>query len=143
MQCSEHHKKLTNGVGKCSVPMWRGGMPAGFCDEPAYGMRPPCVSIKNGKGEMIRVDGKYSGYAPFLACPAHGGPEKPANDKKENIYKDLGWENGWREYPPEYKKCVELKHRQNDVDIGPPNRGIHHIVTCDTCKIKWHYDSSD
>jgi len=31
----KHHKELTNGVGKCSVPMWRGGLPAGFCDQPA------------------------------------------------------------------------------------------------------------
>ena len=34
---SKHHHELTNGVGKCSVPMWMGGFPAGFCDKPAYG----------------------------------------------------------------------------------------------------------
>jgi len=34
---SEHHKKLNErGEGKCSVPMWCGGLPAGFCDQPAY-----------------------------------------------------------------------------------------------------------
>lgn len=36
--CSKHHKELDkNGIGKCSVPMWRNGMPAGFCDKTAYG----------------------------------------------------------------------------------------------------------
>ena len=30
--CCEHHKKLTNGKGKCSVPMWQMELPAGFCD---------------------------------------------------------------------------------------------------------------
>lgn len=59
---SKHHKELTNGVGKCSVPMWMGGLPAGFCDNEAYGERP--------KGN------KYDGYVPALACPIHGGPEK-------------------------------------------------------------------
>lgn len=37
----KHHHELTDGVGKCSVPMWSMGMPAGFCDEPAYGERAP------------------------------------------------------------------------------------------------------
>jgi len=65
MRCSEHHTKLTNGVGKCSVPMWCNEMPAGFCDEPAYGNPPPV-----GKR-------RYTGYVPALACPRHGGPSKP------------------------------------------------------------------
>lgn len=62
--CSECHKTLAGGVGKCSVPMWMGGCPAGFCDEPAYGEQ-----TKEGKQ-------RYTGYVPFLACPIHGGPEK-------------------------------------------------------------------
>ena len=29
----KHHEELNaEGVGKCSVPMWSGGGPAGFCD---------------------------------------------------------------------------------------------------------------
>jgi len=35
--CNEHHKKLTDGVGKCPVLMWCHGLSAGFCDKPAYG----------------------------------------------------------------------------------------------------------
>lgn len=30
---SQSNKTLTNGVGRCSVPMWMHGGPAGFCDE--------------------------------------------------------------------------------------------------------------
>lgn len=65
--CYEHHKKLVNGTGKCSVPMWAGGCPAGFCDELAYGE-------PTGDGKR-----RYDGYVPFLACLRHGGPLKPSH----------------------------------------------------------------
>lgn len=72
---SEHHRTLNaDGVGKCSVPMWQGGCPAGFCDETAYGQRPEGKTFRNRDGESRRFDGKYDGYVPGLACPAHGGP---------------------------------------------------------------------
>ena len=75
---SEHHHKLTNGVGKCSVPMWVGGLPGGFCDQPAFGKRPPCDEWRDAyTGERHRLDGKFNGYTPGLACPAHGGPDCP------------------------------------------------------------------
>lgn len=61
---SEHHRQLNEqGVGKCSVPMWSGGLPDGFCDKDAYGFR--------------RKDAAYDGYVPALACPMHGGPPVP------------------------------------------------------------------
>jgi hypothetical protein len=73
---SKHHHELTNGVGKCSVPMWMGGCPAGFCDKPAYGKPPECKMFYNyAAGERQRLDGRYNGYVPGLACPSHGGPE--------------------------------------------------------------------
>lgn len=73
---SPHHHELTNGCGKCSVPMWCGGLPAGFCDKPAYGERPEGQKYRDAwTGELRRFDGKYNGYVPGLACPAHGGPE--------------------------------------------------------------------
>lgn len=79
---SKHHEELTNCVGKCSVPMWMHGCPAGFCDAPAYGKRPEGKQYRNAcTGEMMRFDGKYNGYVSGLACPAHGGPDKP----KENV----------------------------------------------------------
>lgn len=76
MTSSDHHHTLNElGEGKCSVPMWCMGMPAGFCDQPAFGERPACREWRNvHSGEMMREDGRYSGYVPGLACPGHGGP---------------------------------------------------------------------
>jgi len=75
---SKHHEELTDGVGKCSVPMWSGGCPDGFCDKPAYGRPPPSARIWNvGQGRYTRIDGRYDGYVPGLACVGHGGPEAP------------------------------------------------------------------
>ena len=67
---SSHHQTLTNGVGKCSVPMWSGGCPAGFCDADAFGLPLPGAT--------------YRGYVPGLACPAHGGPS-PSGTKREGV----------------------------------------------------------
>ena len=64
----QHHRELTNGVGKCSVPMWCMGLPAGFCDADAYG-----EPTKDGQA-------RYTGYVPALACPGHGGPDAPAKE---------------------------------------------------------------
>lgn len=68
-QLWKHHKELDeNGVGKCSVPMWSGACPAGFCDADAYGPR---------------VDRNvYDGYVPALACPSHGGPKTNQKPKE-------------------------------------------------------------
>jgi hypothetical protein len=62
--CSDKHKKLNeHGYGKCSVPMWRyPGVPAGFCNRIAF-------------GEHEGRPYSYTGYVPFLACYAHGGPK--------------------------------------------------------------------
>lgn len=61
MQCGERHIKVNEqGIGFCSVPMWCNGLPAGFCDEQAYGYR-----------ENKQV---FDRYVPYLACPGHGGP---------------------------------------------------------------------
>ena len=77
---SPHHHELTDGVGKCSVPMWSGcGGEAGFCDAPAYGPPTPCEMRRGPYWDPAprRVDGKFSGYVPGLACPNHGGPTQP------------------------------------------------------------------
>jgi len=73
---SNHHKALNEqGEGKCSVPMFSFGGPAGFCDEPAFGERPDSPKVMNYcTGEMVRDDGRYGGYVPGLACLNHGGP---------------------------------------------------------------------
>lgn len=81
---SRHHEELTDGVGKCSVPMWINGCPAGFCDAPAYGHRPEGEEWTDRFGRRHRLDGRYAGYVPALACPAHGGPEpEPLTDQEE------------------------------------------------------------
>ena len=72
--CSKHHEELNKeGIGKCSVPVWMSGLPAGFCDSVAYG--------------TLTEEGKlrYKGYVPFLACPVHGGPEKCITKKEINL----------------------------------------------------------
>ena len=73
---SRQHKTLDeNGIGACSVPMWMGGAPSGFCDNPAYGIPPRSARIFNyGIMEEQRVDGRYDGYVPALACIGQGGP---------------------------------------------------------------------
>lgn len=74
-QCSGFHKNVNDlGIGKCSVPMWSMGGPAGFCDEPAYGDRGNPKIITRWDGHTYASDGKYAGYVPYLACPRHGGP---------------------------------------------------------------------
>lgn len=73
---SRHHEELNEaGIGKCSVPMWMGGAPCGFCDKEAYGIPPKSARFRNyGINEMQRVDNRYDGYVPALACIGHGGP---------------------------------------------------------------------
>jgi hypothetical protein len=78
MRLSKHHEELTNGVGKCSVPMWGGGVPAGFCDEPAFGKQEPG---QRRYGEWSTAWGKwFDGYCSGLACYNHGGPKCPGID---------------------------------------------------------------
>ena len=70
---SRHHEVLTDGIGKCSVPVWIGGCPAGFCDEPAYGKQEEGQMRHGGWYRTPRV--WFPGYCAGLACYAHGGPK--------------------------------------------------------------------
>jgi hypothetical protein len=78
-ECKQEHDDAAAGVmGRCSVPMWMHGCPAGHCDHKAYGVRPPSRTFWSyPQGRMVREDGRYDGYVPGLACPGHGGPEAP------------------------------------------------------------------
>ena len=68
---NECHKSLDDsGVGKCSVPMWCMGMPAGFCDREAYGEQ-ESGQRRYGEWSMGRF---YQEYCTGLACFLHGGP---------------------------------------------------------------------
>lgn len=60
-----------------------------------------------------------------------------------DTYSDYGWANSWKETPQAVHLCWQKKHPRTDVDIGPPFRGLHHVVRCPICKIIYHYDSSD
>jgi len=73
---NQHHKELNElGEGKCSVPMWMGGCPSGFCDKPAFGFRQAAKTHTRYDGYTYRDDGLYAGRISGLACPAHGGPK--------------------------------------------------------------------
>jgi hypothetical protein len=62
-------------------------------------------------------------------------------DYKANGYKDLGWQNSWREDHPEYIDCRQQGHRT--IHVSHDNRGTQHDVSCPICKVLWKYDSSD
>lgn len=76
-ECQQEHEDACAGVlGRCSVPMWVNGCPAGTCGEKAYGTRPPSRMVWHAPQQrMVREDGRYDGYVPGLACPNHGGPQ--------------------------------------------------------------------
>ena len=80
MTLSKNHRELDeDGVGKCSVPMWRDGFPDGFCDALAYG---PQEKGQRRYGEVSLAWGKwFDGYCSGLACYDHGGP-------KSRVFKD-------------------------------------------------------
>jgi len=83
---ADHHKVLKNGKGKCSVPMWSGGCPSGFCDRDAFGKYIRGPEYAEGPSRGQRIDGKYSGYVPSLACQIHGGPECPGVEIEKNVF---------------------------------------------------------
>lgn len=59
--------------------------------------------------------------------------------------KDYGWLNDGpnTEREEAQKKCNALGHKRTDKDVGPPHRGIEHVVTCPICDFVYRYDSSD
>lgn len=75
MQLSKHHTALISGVGRCAVPMWCGGLPAGFCDMPAYGIQEP-DQRRYGDYSLAWGGKWFSGYCSGLACHNHGGPKE-------------------------------------------------------------------
>lgn len=61
---------------KCRVPMFMMGGPAGYCDQPAYGVHIEGPTFRDAyTGEVRRTDGKWRGYVHGPCCPNHGGPE--------------------------------------------------------------------
>jgi hypothetical protein len=100
MRTSTRHHELTEGVGKCSVPMWMGGLPAGFCDRPAFGNRKRHMIFKDAwTGERFADDGGYVGHVPGLCCEMHGGPACPGIEIEPGVF------SGCRPLPNGEKDC--------------------------------------
>ena len=64
-------------------------------------------------------------------------------DERPVPLKNLGWLNCWEETPEIVTLCRKEKHPVSDIDVGPPHRGIEHVVKCEICKYVYRYDSSD
>jgi hypothetical protein len=111
------------GEGLCSVPMWMGGCPAGFCDNPAYGERPTCREWRNVySGEWMREDGRFSGYVPGLACPIHGGPR----------YRTFMDGNAWCAVKPDF-----INLQESDAGFGDtPEQAIAALVVAEPTTTK-------
>lgn len=62
--------KLAWEGGKCRVPMWMMGSPAGFCGELAFGPQLPSEVLRDERGWQD------SPYCHGPCCPKHGGPKE-------------------------------------------------------------------
>lgn len=79
MRMSDHHVAKCGVEGKCSVPMFSGYGPDGFCDRPAWGEQ---YDFDSGHadpswlrpGQWAGGGGRRRPYAPGLCCDWHGGP---------------------------------------------------------------------
>ena len=81
---NRHHQEIVNGKGRCSVPMWMGGLPSGFCDRPAYG-RQPLPEIVRPSYRYRMPDPSAPPYAPGLACESHHGPSLKEHIKGKTV----------------------------------------------------------
>ena len=66
MRLSEAHKPKCGVEGRCSVAMFSGGVPNGFCDDPAWGEQ------YEGRFQVKHNPPLALGYC----CPKHGGPDR-------------------------------------------------------------------
>lgn len=95
-----------NSEMKCRVPMWSGGLPAGYCDKPAYGEYIEGETFKDAwTGEVRRFDGVYRGYVSGPCCPDHGGPQKTG----PRVFQDGNTENGRPMWCAVYEDFVNLQ----------------------------------
>lgn len=88
--------------GKCRVPMWMGGFPAGFCDQPANGPQLP-MEVLFWKRAWRREDRPY---CTGPCCPNHGGPR----DGEPIIFQDGYSDRGrpmWCAVMPDFENLQE------------------------------------
>jgi hypothetical protein len=71
-------------------------------------------------------------------------------DNQDRERKPKLMDMGWLNHPTQRLQidimrqiCQEQNHKTTDIDVGPPNRGMDHVVSCATCGYVYHYDSSD
>lgn len=70
--------------GKCRVPMWMGGCPAGFCDDEAFGEQLPSAILYRERHYNRPYNCVPYCFGP--CCPGHGGPR---NDEPRFFYDGL------------------------------------------------------
>lgn len=87
--------------GKCRVPMWMVGSPAGFCNDDAFGPQYP--------REYLIAQGHLSEEIPYChgpCCPGHLGPK----DGDPIIFQDGYTDRGrpmWCAVMPDFKNLQE------------------------------------
>lgn len=64
-ECLQEHEDAIDGVlGRCSVPMWMNGCPAGTCEHKAFGRVVPEPYYRNAwTGEERTITGRLRSYA--------------------------------------------------------------------------------
>ena len=91
---SEHHRMLTNGVGKCSVPMWMGGLPAGFCDEERRATEGPAPRWRDNVMAKAKAGPKRPEYEPTNEREALGYFVEECGEALAAAGKTLRWGPG-------------------------------------------------
>jgi hypothetical protein len=90
--------------GKCRVPMWSMGVPAGFCDNKAFGEQMPRAILEQERGYSQRYNPIPYCHGP--CCPGHGGPQ--ANEPR--LFVDGTGEDGramWCAVNPDFENLQE------------------------------------
>lgn len=82
-------------VGKCSVPLFGIGGPAGFCDQDAYGQQYRCELLPPRYQHPNRPP-----YAPGYCCKNHGGPG-------EDDVRFMLDGNMWMAFEPDFENLQE------------------------------------
>lgn len=106
------HHELTNGVGKCSVPMWMGGCPSGFCDEPAFGERPTCshpIWTHHFADEQLCQDMRRAIAEQCPRMPLRGDDGDARNVNGEGCDSTQTIEEIKKEHPDAISCCPERK----------------------------------
>lgn len=95
--------------GKCRVPMWRMGLPAGFCDQHGYGPQLPMRVLRQRSGR----EWPYCGVGP--CCPNHGGPR----EGEPIIFEDGSTRDGYPMWCAVYPDFENLQESPAGFDGDP------------------------